>query len=158
MEKRTKKGQGGEMIGLIVIVLLLIVLLMVYIRFSSLEKPSTTASTANVIGNNMLTSMLDANLCPGVSLEDGIKACANSERKCGEDSCEKLETEAKNMLKAYFGDRYAAKGFEFKISFTNGEIIADGAEKLSCGASAIIPASREIGLPAVANVQVKSCA
>ncbi len=150
------KAQGGEMIGLIVIVLLLIVLLMVYIRFTSMEKPTTTAATANIIGNNMLTSMLNANICPGVSMEQGIKACANNERKCGEDSCEKLENEAKSMLNAYFGDRYAAKGFEFRINFTSGKSIADGAARLTCPA-AIIPAGRDIGLPKVANIQIKSC-
>ncbi|MBU2637490.1 MAG: hypothetical protein KJ955_00805 [Nanoarchaeota archaeon] len=148
------------MIGLVVIVLLLIVLLMVYINFSSMEKPTTTAATANIIGNNMLTSMLNANICSGVSMEAGIKACANNEKKCGEDSCEKLEKEAKSMLKAYFGARYAVKGFEFKINFTNSRIdsITDGAPKLACPGSAIIPANRDIGLPTVANIQVKSCA
>ena len=61
------------MIGLVVIVLLLVVIFMVYIRMSSAPKLTTDDTRKGIENNNLVSSILNANLCPGKSMEDAIK-------------------------------------------------------------------------------------
>ena len=160
------KGQGGEMIGLVVIVILLITILGIYIRFSSGPTETTTATRESLVGKNVVSSMLNANLCPGRTLEDAIKACANSEQSCGQESCELAGTEANLMLKATLGKDYALNNYEFYINTTSGrEIIKKGSQKLTCpkvggGTSLKIPYTRTIkaGGATIAAISLTTCA
>ena len=161
-----KKAQGGEMMGLVVIVILLIVILGIYIRLSSGPKETTTATKESIIGKNVVSSILNANICPGKSMEDGIKACANGEDACDQDGCEIAGKEADKMLKSTIGKDYALNNYQFYINTTSGkEIIRKGAERLVCpkiggGTSIKIPYTRQIkaGAATIGSISLTSCA
>ncbi|MFA5887195.1 MAG: hypothetical protein WC852_00605 [Candidatus Nanoarchaeia archaeon] len=161
-----RKGQGGEMIGLVVIVLLLVVIFMVYIRMSSAPKLTTDDTRKGIENNNLVNSILNANLCPGKSMEDAIKAWGNGISVCSKDNMEDfIKQEAEVMLRGYYGAKYDLKQFELTInpiSEEKDDIVLPtnlGAQGLSCktGEGIIASDPKNIGFPVVAVIQIKTC-
>lgn len=157
------KAQGGEMIGLLVIVILMIVIFAVYVSFSL--KPESKGEEARVssANNYLVSSMLNSNICPGKSLEDAIKAWGNNDKACQQDNMDEfIEQEADAMLKAYFGKRYEINGkkpFTLTIKPAEGSTktpITIGETTLNCGTGGIMP-SESYSIGRVAKMQVKTC-
>ncbi|MFH1065288.1 MAG: hypothetical protein V1734_02170 [Nanoarchaeota archaeon] len=163
-----KKGQGGEMIGLVVIVLLLVVIFMVYIRMSSAPKLTTDDTRKGIENNNLVNSMLNTNLCAGKSMEDAIKARGNGIGVCGKDDMEDfIKEEAEVMLRGYYGAKYDLPQKPFKLtisSYPSSEkpsiILPKTLETqdLNCGTGGTIASDpKNIGFPVVAVIQIKTC-
>jgi len=95
-----KKGQGTEMIGLLVIIILLIVLVVMYMKFASKPKSTITeTSRASVTSSNLLNAMMLYSVCHGKDFQDAIKECGNGGGQiCGKPSCEIVQREGKGIL------------------------------------------------------------
>lgn len=158
------------MIGLVVIVLLLVVIFMVYIRMSSAPKLTTDDTRKGIENNNLVSSILNANLCPGKSMEDAIKAWGNGISVCGKEDMEDfIKQEADVMLKAYYGAKYDLPQKPFQliinpISEEKEDIIlplstARTQNVFSCktGEGIIASDPKNIGFPVVAVIQIKTC-
>lgn len=166
-----RKAQGGEMIGLVVIVLLLVVIFMVYIRMSSAPKLTTDDTRKGIENNNLVNSILNANLylCPGKSMEDAIKAWGNGISVCSKDNMEDfIKQEIEVMLRGYYGAKYdlPQKPFELTInpiSEEKDDIVLPLSttrtqSAFSCGTGGIIASDpKNIGFPVVAVIQIKTC-
>lgn len=158
------KAQGGEMIGLLVIVILMVVIFAVYIRFSSTPESKGEEARVSEANNYLVSSMLNSNVCPGKSLEDAIKAWGNNDKACQQDNMEEFITqEAEAMLKAYFGKRFEGKDgkkpFTLTIKPAEGSTktpITIGEAKLSCGTGGTMP-SESYSIGRVAKMQVITC-
>ncbi|MEK6816943.1 MAG: hypothetical protein AABY09_04980 [Nanoarchaeota archaeon] len=90
-----KRGQGTEMIGLLVIIILLIVLVVLYLNFATKPKTDITTSTrASVTSSNLLNAMMLYSVCPGKDFQDAVKDCASGDAQlCGKSSCEIVKRE-----------------------------------------------------------------
>jgi len=156
-----RKAQGGEMIGLLVIVLLLFSLLGIYVRFASAPKQTQSSLRTNIESENLLGAMLDTTVCVNTNFEDVVKACAENTEICGRKSCELLNEKTTEMLKAALGKEYE-KGFEFYINDSAGNmLVKEGLSKtgkrLVCQGRALMPASKQI-LPNIGYIVIKRCA
>ena len=159
-----KRAQGGEMIGLLVIVILMVVIFAVYIRFASTPDSKGEESRVSSANNYLVSSMLNSNVCPGKSLEDAIKAWGNNDKACQQDNMETfIRQEAEAMLKAYFGARYEGKNgkkpFTLTIKPAEGSTkapISIGETKLDCGTGGTMP-SESYSIGRVATMQVITC-
>lgn len=156
-----RRAQGGEMIGLIVIVILLVVIFGVYLNFSLKPKSSGQEGQADIANTNLVRSMANSNVCPGKSLEDAIKAWANNEKVCGQDNMEQFITEQVDiMLKAYLRkDKYDKKEYQLTIKPAEGSTkqqLSFGTANLNCGNMATVP-SEKIGMGRLATMQFKTC-
>ncbi|PIN80912.1 hypothetical protein COV16_00220 [Candidatus Woesearchaeota archaeon CG10_big_fil_rev_8_21_14_0_10_34_8] len=111
-----KKAQGGEMIGLLVIIILLLVLAVMYFKFSS--KPESTIlqdTTITKTSSNLLESIKKYTLCTGKDIDEAIKQCINGDGSiCGHDSsCKLIEQEIENILNYSMPGEYARKSIQF---------------------------------------------
>lgn len=96
-----KKGQTGEIMGVLVIVVLLLVLVTIYIRFASQpESDVVTQTRFAMTSSHLVNSMLKYSVCEGKSLEDAIAKCAKGGDICGQDSCRLMEIEIRAILNA----------------------------------------------------------
>ena len=156
------------MIGLVVIVLLLIVIFMVYIRMSSAPKLTTDDTRKGIENNNLVKSILNANLCAGKSMEDAIKAWGNGISVCGKDNMEDfIKQEAEVMLRGYFGAKYDLPQKPFKLiispfSKEKEDIVLPKTletQDLNCktGEGTIASDPKNIGFPVIAVIQIKTC-
>lgn len=95
MRRESKRGQGTEMIGLLVIIILLIVLVVLYLNFATKPKTDITTSTrASVTSSNLLNAMMLYSVCSGKDFQDAIKDCANGDAQlCGKQSCDIVKRE-----------------------------------------------------------------
>jgi hypothetical protein len=119
---KTKKGQGGEMIGMLVIIILILVLVALYFRFAS--KPKNTIieeSITSIQLDNFLQAYASYTLCGDKNVLDAVTSCYEKNEICGEDSCELLEKETFNILNVTFTKELARGKLYVAIKDTDKE-------------------------------------
>lgn len=125
---RSKKAQGGEIMGLLVIIILLIVIIAIWVSLSTGPPKTPAATVSNLESNSLLTSMLRTSACEGTDLEDAIEACSEEVvNACGQDSCEMVSKMCDDILTALYPKEFAAPS---KMRFV---LTAGGKELFSKG-------------------------
>ncbi len=113
-----RRGQGTEMIGLVVIILLLVLIGAFYIRFASKPAPDYRASEGvKIQAEQYLEALSMLTLCQGKDMEDAMKACASesSAMVCGKGSCEIVQETAENTLNTLFPEKFEAGLIRFTL-------------------------------------------
>lgn len=117
-----KKGQGLEMMGLMVIVILLIVIATIYIKFASAPKTNIVQESLTNLQNSMLTAAISkTTICKDTAVEDAVKACSKDAKACGADACSLLEESLPMMLEATISKELEAERVLFKVEFGDEE-------------------------------------
>jgi len=118
-----KKGQGGEMIGLLVIVILIIVIIGIYISYgSSSIESGISGDVASLESDKLFNAMLSTTICQQNDFKDVIEACADERQVCGQDGCGLLEESAEEILDALlYAELEERKDAYFCIEGISGE-------------------------------------
>ena len=154
-----RKGQGMEMMGLMIIVILLIVLGAIYLRFASQPKPNIIEEATVDLQNSMLLNALaKTTLCKDTLVEDAVKACARNAKACGADGCLELEEKLPKLLQAALGREIDAKRYDFAISFSNAPNKKIEFGKASCAGRGYFTKTHQIWFfPGSASMKIGRC-
>ncbi len=133
MKTLRKKGQGGEIIGFLVIVILIVVIIGIYVRFASIPEASgVSTSVADLQNDKMFNAMLEATVCESYNLEDVVKKCSKAQTVCQQDSCRLMEDTFDEMLDSLVGKRLMPelKQVYFYVEMDDEKVYEKGYEKL----------------------------
>ncbi|MBU2589310.1 MAG: hypothetical protein KKB39_00945 [Nanoarchaeota archaeon] len=128
-----RKAQGGEMIGMLVIIILIIVIIGVYIRFASMPHEGTVSTSVTDLQNDkMFNAMLEATVCEANNLEEVIKKCSKSQEICNQDSCVLMKESLDEMLDSLLGKRLnpELKQTYFFVEIGNKKVYEIGYDKI----------------------------
>ncbi|MBI2148627.1 hypothetical protein HYU23_03020 [Candidatus Woesearchaeota archaeon] len=97
-----KKKSQIEMIGLVIVVIILAVGLLLYVRFAVFREETNTQDSSIELAylTNLMSSIFNVKVCESspIKFDEGIGVCFQDGQICGENACDYLKGQTKDIL------------------------------------------------------------